>query len=245
MTKSRIRRSFFRAVITLMAPYLLALAGVRLALTEAFLQFEYQRSGFPADVYGLTTADRMIYGSFALKFLFNGESISYLAEKRLPQNRCWGASAGAPDCALFKASELSHMQDVKGMMTAAYALALLCLIIGGALWLYAGRAAPLRRDMRTGLRRGAQLTLAIVAALATLSLASWDVAFDGFHQLFFAAGTWQFPYSDSLIRLYPERIFMDGALIVGLIASAGAVGILALLALTSGNGEDQARNHVG
>ena len=242
MTEARLPRLASRAVITLMVPYLLAMAGVRLSLTEAFLRFEYQRPGFPADVYGMTTADRLAYGPVAITYLFNGEPIGYLAGWRLPLNRCWAPPAGALDCALFNASELSHMQDVKVIVRAACLLALLCLIGGGALWIYSVRAAPLRRDLRIGLRRGAQLTLAIVLALVALALASWDAAFDSFHELFFATGTWRFPFSDSLIRLYPEQIFIDGALIVGLIASAGAVGILALLAFSGGHGANHARD---
>jgi uncharacterized membrane protein len=49
----------------------------------------------------------------------------------------------------------------------------------------------------------------------------WFVAF---HQVFFAAGTWTFEYSDTLIRLFPNRFWFDAALtIAGLTTGAGVL----------------------
>ena len=59
----------------------------------------------------------------------------------------------------------------------------------------------------------------------------WDRAFDAFHEVFFAAGTWRFPYSDSLIRLYPEQLFVDAALLIAIFTSLSAVVLLRLLML--------------
>ena len=62
-----------------------------------------------------------------------------------------------------------------------------------------------------------------------LSIAAWDRSFDAFHEVFFAAGTWRFPFSDSLIRLYPEQLFMDAALLIAIFVSLSAVALLRLL----------------
>ncbi len=49
-------------------------------------------------------------------------------------------------------------------------------------------------------------------------LTSWEVFFTGFHELLFPPDTWTFPTSDTLIRLYPERFWMDvGVAIVGVV----------------------------
>jgi uncharacterized membrane protein len=49
------------------------------------------------------------------------------------------------------------------------------------------------------------------------------VLFVGFHQVFFDAGTWTFAYSDTLIRLFPERFWQVafGAVALGTGAMAG------------------------
>jgi integral membrane protein (TIGR01906 family) len=81
------------------------------------------------------------------------------------------------------------------------------------------------------LKGGALLTLALLAAVAALMLTSWEVFFTGFHELLFPPNTWTFPTSDTLIRLYPERFWMDvGMTIVGVVlAQAVLVGGLAFV----------------
>ena len=67
--------------------------------------------------------------------------------------------------------------------------------------------------------------------MAILSIASWDRAFDAFHEVFFAEGTWRFPYSDSLIRLYPEQLFIDAALFVAVFVTLCALTVLRVVTL--------------
>jgi len=38
---------------------------------------------------------------------------------------------------------------------------------------------------------------------------AFGVLFVGFHRIFFEGSTWIFPYSDTFIRLYPERFWRD------------------------------------
>jgi uncharacterized membrane protein len=51
------------------------------------------------------------------------------------------------------------------------------------------------------------------------------VLFVGFHQLFFDPNTWTFLFSDTLIRLFPERFWQVafGAVTLGTGAMAGAL----------------------
>jgi integral membrane protein (TIGR01906 family) len=56
----------------------------------------------------------------------------------------------------------------------------------------------------------------IIAAL------SWDTFFTSFHSIFFASGTWQFEYSDTLIRLFPEQFWFDAAVTIGALTILGA-----------------------
>ena len=205
--------------------------SARLLLSEQFLQFEYRRPGFPADFYGFSVEDRLEYGPYAVNYLFNGEPIDYLAALRLPRHKCWNPAAGATDCALFSERELRHMADVKRTTAVAFALAAICAVVGVAIAFASRLNEGLRSNILVGIRRGCKLTLLSVAFLTVLSLAAWDRAFDIFHELFFAEGTWRFPFSDSLIRLYPEQLFIDAALLVALFASLCAVSFLCLLSL--------------
>ena len=114
----------------LAVPLLLMIGAARLTLSHQFLRFEYSRSGFPADAYGFTTHDRMALGNFAIDYLFNGEDISYLAERRLPLDRCWQPPSAALDCPMFNATELRHMSDVKALANLVFSIAtLFCSLI--------------------------------------------------------------------------------------------------------------------
>ena len=207
-------------------PFLLAVAGLRLLLSEQFLQFEYGRPGFPADPFGFTAEDRLKYGPYAVNYIFNGESIDYLAALRLPADDCWKAAAGASDCALFGKRELQHLADVKRTTTAAFALAICCALIAVAITVAGRRNERLRSAIMAAVRRGCKLTLLSVACLSLVAMTTWDQAFEVFHELLFADGTWRFPFSDSLIRLYPEQLFIDAAMFVALFASLCAAALL-------------------
>ena len=218
-------------LITLALPFMLVAAGVRLLLSHEFLRLEYQRPGFPADPYGFTTEDRLEYGMHAIDFLFGAGDSSALARLQIPPQKCWQPADAAANCLLFNANELRHLEDVKRVLTAVFALAAVCALATAALLYAAWSGAGAKRQIKTGLQRGACLTLAAVLTLAVMAVAAWDSAFDQFHEIFFAAGTWRFPYSDSLIRLYPEQLFVDASFFIGGFCAGGAVVMLLLSSL--------------
>lgn len=239
MTSPRALQFAARLYFSLALPFMLVMAGTRLLLSEQFLRFEYLRPGFPADAYGFTAEDRLDYGPYAINYLFNAETIDYLAALRLPGDKCWNAAAGASDCALFSARELQHMLDVKHTSAIAFALAAIGAVVACAI-AAAGRFNDgLRSGFVVGMGRGCKLTLLSVVALSVFSMGAWDQAFDTFHQLLFAEGTWRFPFSDSLIRLYPEQLFLDASLAIAIFASLCAVSLLFLLSLRSGHNRRQ------
>lgn len=239
MSNSRAFQYFVRLYFALAVPLWLALAGVRLLLSEQFLHFEYRRPGFPADAYGFDIEERIDYGPFAVNFLFNGEAIEYLALLRLPGEKCWNPAPGAEDCPLFSERELRHMADVKHTTSLAFALAVISAVVGACTALASRQNDGLRTDVSVGIQRGCKLALLSIAVLAIFSMAAWDRAFDAFHEIFFAAGTWRFPFSDSLIRLYPEQLFIDAALLIAAFVSLSSFALLRLLALR----ERRARTH--
>jgi integral membrane protein (TIGR01906 family) len=60
-------------------------------------------------------------------------------------------------------------------------------------------------------------------------IVGFGVLFVAFHNVFFEPGTWVFFYSDTLIRLFPERFWRDIFIYVGLISALLGL-LVALLA---------------
>lgn len=199
-----------RVYLILIFPVLLVLISARLVMSEVFLQFEYNRPGFPEDYYGMTREQRLHYAPFAVAYLLNGEGIDFLADLKFPD--------GEP---LFNARELRHMQDVKTVTQIAFAVAVVSglLALASAVYLYSRSRTTLRKS----LFQGSILTLAIVAAIIIVAILNWNYFFTLFHTLFFESGTWYFLYSDSLIRLFPEQFWFDAALTIGAFTVLGAL----------------------
>jgi integral membrane protein (TIGR01906 family) len=189
-------------------PFLLVTVNVRLVMSPAFLYFEYTRPGFPADPFGLSQAERLEYGPFAVQYLLTWADVTYLGDLRFPD--------GTP---LFNARELRHMYDVKILTQITFITA----VIAGALWLVGTYTC--RHKLDVILMQGSLITLGIIASIVVGAIVNWDGFFTGFHTLFFENDTWYFAYSDTLIRLFPEQFWFDAALFIGGLTTiqAGAV----------------------
>jgi integral membrane protein (TIGR01906 family) len=214
-----------RLYLIIAVPVLLVIASVRVVMTSQFLNFEYQRHGFPQDTYGFGTADRVEYGQYGILYLLNDAGIDYLAERRLPGALCYPPRD--TECSLFNEDELSHMADVKvvtaGTLIVGQYGAIVAIFCGLFLWKFV--SIPV---LRLSLMQGSLLTLGLIATIILLALTAWDLFFATFHRFFFVEGTWRFFYSDTLIRLYPEQFWFDAALVVGGLTILGAIIILVL-----------------
>ncbi len=229
MNPKSVLRSVVRLFFLLALPLLLMMGALRLVMSHEFLRLEYLRPGFPNDPYGFTTRDRLDLGNFAIDYLFNAEDIEFLADRRLPSDKCLRPATGSSQCAMFGVSELSHMEDVKLFTIGAFGFALAVLLSAAMLIVTSRRNYDFRGSIIRGLREGGMVTLALLATTITMATVAWDRLFDTFHELFFAVGTWRFPFSATLIRLYPERLFLDAALAIGLMMALGAVLVLIIL----------------
>jgi integral membrane protein (TIGR01906 family) len=203
-------------LVTLLIPVALILTAVRLLITPAFVRLEYNQPGFPPDPFGFTKEERIHWADVAIEYLTNDAGIEYLGDLEFED--------GSP---LYNERELGHMEDVKIVVQQAlivWYLALLALVILG-LWAYFGGWWG---DFRVGARRGGWLTLGLIAVVLMLVVVAWTFLFVFFHQVFFEAGTWMFLFSDSLIRLFPERFWQTAFVSAGLFAGLGGL-ILALV----------------
>ncbi len=214
-----------RFFIMLMIPFLLAIGSARLVMTPAFLNFEYQRPNFSMDNYGMTVEDRMIYGPYGVRYIVNNEPVEYLADLELPATLCYPESERA--CNAFNSLEVSHMEDVQTVAQGLF----LAGIIGTIATLISSFALVWGNgfhSLRLALLQGSTLTIGLIIAVVLLAVTAWDTFFGGFHSIFFDDGTWQFYYSDTLIRLYPEQFWFDASLLVGGLTVIGAFIILGI-----------------
>ncbi|MEM3432730.1 MAG: TIGR01906 family membrane protein [Candidatus Methanomethyliaceae archaeon] len=197
------RQPLLSWLVSLILPIALVLSGVRLLLTPWFLQVEYRTPNFPPDPFGFTLEDRLYWSQIALEYLLNDQGIEFLGDLRFANGR-----------AVYNPRELAHMVDVKNVVRyALYAwygslgvLLLLALVAAlGKGW----------RDFCLGLARGGWLTVILVGLITLFVLLGFGIFFVFFHEVFFDPGTWTFAYSDTLIRLFPERFWRDAFLAVG------------------------------
>lgn len=209
-------RKLFVLIIALTIPFLLTVANIRLVANPWFIQLEYNRAGFPPDPYGFTREQRTPLGLAGLYSVVpEGAGLIELEQARLP--------SGEP---AFTAREIKHMRDVRSLMALVFPLA---LIVGGVLIVLAiiFRKSPRYSDtVPLGLRAGATLTLILLAGLIAYILINFDAFFLQFHQLFFEGDSFAFRYDDTLIRLYPEQLWSDASILIGVLTGVMAVVLL-------------------
>ncbi|WP_228282771.1 TIGR01906 family membrane protein [Brevibacterium atlanticum] len=197
--------------IMLATPFVLLALAVRFVASGIFLKFEYFRPGFPADRFGFGEADREHYGTYVIDYLHNFDSRRYLADIVMPN--------GEP---IFISDELSHMADVKGLISLLYLVALIGLIGSVLFGLYMCRKGG--SGIHAGVRLGSIFSIIFMAAVAVVAVLGWDSFFRGFHKVFFKDGTWEFYADDSLIRLFPPQFWVDAG-----IAGGGLFVLLAIV----------------
>ena len=200
--------------LALVLPLVLLALAVRAVATPLFLWLEYHRPGFPADPQGLTTDERMVFGSYGLDYVLNWAPPGFL-----------GGLEDADGAQLFLSSEVAHMTDVKIVLQVALTAVLVLGLLGVLSALYLRSRAP--GAASGALFFGSWLTVVLLVLLAVAAVLGWQQFFALFHSLFFAEGTWTFRATDTLIRLYPTQFWMDAAIAVGVLALLGALAVMA------------------
>jgi integral membrane protein (TIGR01906 family) len=226
--KNPVIRSILSVLVTILVPVGLVLGAVRIVLFPWYPKLEYRMPWFPPDRYGFTRAEREHYALIALEYLNTNKDISLLLDLHFPPGQTAPAVSclEMTDCTLmYNDREIHHMIDVKYVLRIAlpvgYIIIGVLILLG--LWAWKGSWWTV---YRTALRRGGWLMVFILVTLIVMVLGLFDWFFTLFHDVFFSPGTWMFYTSDTLIRLFPERFWMDTFIVVGGIAALGGLALI-------------------
>jgi integral membrane protein (TIGR01906 family) len=215
-------------IIVILIPFFLAFVTITALVSPFYPRFEYAKASFPPDLEGLslewqarlaeryqvpleavawTQLQRRDLALVAVDYLMRWDSaentIFLLEDQRIPGS----------ESALYNQDEIDHMIDVKRLTDAIRigAIVLGVVIAAGAVVIgrSGGRAALAQTVWRGGLSTGI-----ILAVVALFVLLAWETFFVQFHELLFPPGSWTFLYTDSLIRLFPEKFWFDFGVLV-------------------------------
>lgn len=139
-------------------------------------------------------------------------------------------AARLPDgAAAFNARELSHMHDVRAVMTGLLLAWGVAVVVLAAAWLATRGRARARAALHRGLWWGAFAAIALLGLSALFMLTDFDAFFTAFHGIFFEGDSWRFPSTDTLRRIYPDAFWVaaGGALALLTIGQALLLAVLA------------------
>jgi integral membrane protein (TIGR01906 family) len=116
------------------------------------------------------------------------------------------------------------MVDVKNVLQVAlivWYVSLIGIFLLG-IWAYWG---GWWEGYKRGLSLGGWLSVILIVVTLVAVLIGFSVFFVFFHGIFFESGTWVFRFSDTLIRLFPERFWRDTFLAIGIISLVGGLAL--------------------
>jgi uncharacterized membrane protein len=117
------------------------------------------------------------------------------------------------------------MSDVRTLLGRLYALQVAGAIAIAVLALTLGLRPSRRRLVPRALRIGALLSLGFAAYVGIAAVLYWPAFSTPFHLLFFGESSWRFDDADTLRRLYPDRFWIDTAIVLGLLAVVQAAAL--------------------
>jgi integral membrane protein (TIGR01906 family) len=197
-------------VAAVTAPCVIVAVAVLLFLNPIWVGFDQGRS----DVTGLTgytqTQVRQITGSILSDLVFGPPNFDVAVD-------------GRP---VLDQSERGHMADVRKVLTELGLVALVAAVLLAA-------AAVVGRGRRLFWRAvgtGARVLVVGVVVVGLAFTVFFEQAFELFHEIFFAPGTYMFDVrTEKLVQLFPDQFWSETS-----VAIAGAVLVLAVLASVAG-----------
>ena len=191
-----------KILIILVIPFWFLIGSVRMLVTSEYLRVEYNKVDFPEDPFGFSKEQRISFASENVRYLRENLPISALENQN---------NEGQ---ALYNLRELSHMEDVQDVYQFFWTF---WKVISAIIGLVAILSLTWRRNWQafaSALRIGGFGTAIFIALIGFLAFIGWDTWFLIFHKLFFTDGTWTFNFSDTLIRLFPQKFWVDAVFTV-------------------------------
>ena len=201
----------FSILITIAVLLLLLMTSIRILLNPFYLDYEYSLNSFPPDEFGFTQADRLHWGKLSLQYLTNNAGPEFLADLKFDD--------GQP---IYNERELSHMLDVKNLVQLMIKILIFVAAFLGISWILAWRM-DWQPQFWKAVSLGGWITLGLIGLMLLGTLLDFDALFVGFHHLFFTGDTWLFYTNDTLIRLFPEKLWSDAFTFMGIFTLVGAI----------------------
>jgi len=214
-------------LITITLPFVIIMFAVRILFTPIFLIIEYNFPKFPPDSYGFTTEDRLNWGIKSMNYLFDRTNSKNFSDLKFED----GSN-------IYNDREISHMVDVKVLLQKM--LNIFYVILGTYfLFLIVSIKRKQKQYFYKGLFQGGILTIGLITLIIAGIVISFDQLFTLFHKLFFTGDTWLFNYSDTLIRLFPMRLWQDAFIMMGIISL-----IISLICIYFGKRQKNNNDHI-
>jgi integral membrane protein (TIGR01906 family) len=198
--------------VAIATPCVVIAVAALLFLNPIWVGFDQDRSNV-AGLTGYTPAEvRQVTGSVLSDLVFG------------PPKFDVATTPGGPP--VLDASERSHMADVRSVLMGLGLVALIALLALLAL----GVASRGRRWFWRAAALGARVTVVGVIVVGLGFALFFDQAFELFHEIFFAPGTYMFdPRTEKLVQLFPDQFWSETsvALAATILALAAGVAFMA------------------
>jgi integral membrane protein (TIGR01906 family) len=210
-------------------PFFILMLVVLILFQPWFLSFEYQKPDFPADRFGFSQDERLSFGTQSVLFVIQNQPAETLRQLQ-----------GGSQTPIYKESEVGHMVDVQKVFQLAKTI-WLCIAVIYLISLLTAWHVPYRLWLLLrSVMLGSLLSIGLLVLLLVAAVGMFDTLFDQFHRLFFSDGSWLFYENDTLIRLFPLKLWSDAFLYAAVLAFI--LSVILLIAAKKGVDRSRLRN---
>lgn len=190
--------NIFKFLFIVSLPLVLVLTNLYFFISPSFVESQYRQLGVP-QVDQLSEEETFNAMRTVLNYLRSGQSIEALENLK-------GGQGG-----LFDQKEVSHLMDVKNLISRAFASQKLASLIMGVSILVILAERRARKRLTHYLLGSSGATLAVIGLLLLLAYLNFDWLFTQFHLIFFEGNSWLFDSSETIVQLFFPRFWADTA----------------------------------
>ncbi|MEA2005853.1 MAG: DUF1461 domain-containing protein [Acidobacteriota bacterium] len=204
-----------KIVLIISLPLLILLTNLYIVTSSRWLNYEYPKLfSLPAEYHYFTNSQRLEFAEATLRFICSDEDPDFLRSLRVE---------GLP---IYSEREISHLLEVKNLIQRLFDIRLIVFIASLLSILILLLNREYRQKIPLYVQKGCLLLVLLVGVLLITVLINWNKLFLHLHCIFFPQGNYTFPYSFTIIQLFPPGFWFNTALL-GLILALTETGILA------------------